>query len=78
MIENIYVKTPVIQLTQLLKWSGISETGGQSKELIDNKSIFLNGILVIEKRKKICVGDQLRICDREYVIVSDEFFTDES
>jgi ribosome-associated protein len=72
MIENIYVKTPVIQLTQLLKWSGISETGGQSKKLIEKRSIFLNGVLVIEKRKKICVGDQLRICDKEYFIVSDD------
>ena len=60
-MDIIEIQTPVIQLDQLLKWAGIIETGGQVKELILDKVIFLNGNLVTERRKKIVTGDKIEI-----------------
>ena len=60
-MENIEIKTDVIQMDQLLKWAGIIESGGQMKFLIEDQVIKLNQVLVTEKRKKVFPGDILEI-----------------
>lgn len=60
-ITNVKITSNVIQLDQLLKWLGIIDTGGQIKFFLDSYRIFLNGVLVTEKRKKIYVGDIIKI-----------------
>lgn len=59
--EEISIHTDYIQLDQFLKWAGLTETGGQAKELLTEGLILLNGTVVTEKRKKIRPGDQLVI-----------------
>ena len=60
-MENIEIKTDVIQMDQLLKWAGIIESGGQMKFMIEDQVIKLNHVLVTEKRKKVFPGDILEI-----------------
>lgn len=60
-MENIEIKTDVIQMDQLLKWAGIIESGGQIKFMIEDQVIKLNQVLVTEKRKKVFPGDILEI-----------------
>lgn len=60
-MENIEIKTDVIQMDQLLKWAGIIESGGQMKFMIEDQVIKLNQVLVTEKRKKVFPGDILEI-----------------
>jgi ribosome-associated protein len=60
-MENIEIKTDVIQMDQLLKWAGIIESGGQMKFMIEDQAIKLNQVLVTEKRKKVFPGDILEI-----------------
>lgn len=60
-MENIEIKTDVIQMDQLLKWAGIIESGGQMKFLIEDQVIKLNQVLVTEKRKKVFPGDILEV-----------------
>jgi ribosome-associated protein len=66
--DVVYVSTEVIHLDQLLKWMGLSETGGQARYFIDGGKVKLNGTVVFERRKKIYSGDQLTIDGQEYNI----------
>ncbi len=49
-----------IQLNQLLKFTGIADSGGDANQLILNGEILVNGIITNEKRKKIRAGDQVQ------------------
>jgi len=67
-VEVITISTNVIQLDQLLKWMGLSETGGQARFLIDAGKVKVNDSVVDEKRKKIYPGDYLVIDGQKYFI----------
>ncbi len=77
MRKNINISSSMIQLNQLLKWSGIIETGGQTVFLLDEEKILLNGVPVHEKRKKIYPGDIVTINGNEFIIVQDDSVNDE-
>jgi ribosome-associated protein len=62
-MEEVAITTTTIQLDQFLKWAGIVETGGQVKLFIEDGLIFINGIQVHERRKKIQPGDIVEIKD---------------
>ena len=77
MKKNIYISSSMIQLNQLLKWSGVIETGGQTVFLLDEENILLNGVPVYEKRKKIYPGDIVTINGNEFIIVQNDSVNDE-
>ncbi len=60
-MQEIAISTEKINLDQFLKWAGLVETGGQVKLLIEDGLIYLNGIAVAERRKKIHSGDVVEI-----------------
>ncbi len=60
-MEEIIIHTPVIQLDQFLKWAGITDTGGQVKEMLAEGLITVNGIRIAERRKKLHPGDIIAI-----------------
>ncbi|WP_301859243.1 RNA-binding S4 domain-containing protein [uncultured Megasphaera sp.] len=60
-MESIQIKTDMIQLDQLLKLGSILQSGGEIRFLLEEKRIFVNGILCEAKRKKIHVGDVVEI-----------------
>ena len=70
-LENISITTEFIQLDQLLKWMGLTETGGQARFLIAAGKVQVNGQIVKERRKKIFSGARLLIDDQEYSIFQD-------
>lgn len=55
----IVIKAEPIELCQLLKFSGLAETGGGAKALISDGQIYLNGVVETQKRKKIIAGDRV-------------------
>lgn len=61
MIKNIEIKTNMIQLDQFLKWADVIESGGQIRPLLDEKRIFVNGVLCQAKRKQLHSGDIVEI-----------------
>ena len=63
------ISTEWIQLDQLIKWLGITETGGQARFLIDDGQVAVNGVIVRERRKKISPGDLVCIDGVEYSVV---------
>ncbi len=57
-----------IELLALLKATGIAETGGRAKQLVEEGVVRLNGAVEMRKRAKLRVGDCVEIGDVKIVM----------
>ena len=57
--EKLYITTPFIKLDSALKLSGLAETGGMAKMLIEEGSVKVNGEVCTQRGKKLYPGDRL-------------------
>jgi ribosome-associated protein len=57
-----------IHLNQLLKFTGLADSGGDANQLILNGEVLVNEKVVNEKRKKIRAGDQVKIGDSAVIV----------
>lgn len=55
------IKTEFIKLDSLLKFAGLTDTGGFAKELIQNGAVTVNGEVCTMRGKKIRSGDQVEV-----------------
>ncbi len=55
--ELFYIETEFIKLQDLLKFAGLTETGGQAKILIQDGYVEVNGEVCTMRGKKIRQGD---------------------
>ena len=60
MIET-QIKTEYIKLDSLLKFAGLTDTGGFAKELIQHGSVTVNGEVCTMRGKKIRRGDEVSV-----------------
>ncbi|MEM1486076.1 RNA-binding S4 domain-containing protein [Oscillospiraceae bacterium PP1C4] len=67
--EQLKIQTEFIKLDSLLKFAGISVTGGQGKELIAGGSVFVNGEVCTMRGKKIRSGDVVKVNDTEVEVI---------
>jgi ribosome-associated protein len=70
--QSVSIATESIHLDQLLKWIGLTETGGQARFLIDNGDVRLNGNIEKQRRKKIKPGDIITVHEQEYWVITEE------
>ena len=68
-MKEIEIYGDYIQLDQFLKKENIISSGGETGDFIKNQEIFLNGIIIQEKRKKIRLGDELSLDGEVYKII---------
>lgn len=68
-MKEIEIYGDYIQLDQFLKRENIISSGGETGDFIKNHEIFLNGIIIQEKRKKIRLGDDLSLDGEVYKII---------
>ncbi len=68
-MREVEIRTEFIKLDQLLKFAGITQTGGESKILIKEGLVSVNGQTVEERGKKIRKGDIIEIKDTDKFIV---------
>ncbi len=68
---EIKIKTEFIKLDQLLKFAGMTDTGGIAKEIIAEGRIKVGGEVCTMRGKKIRPGDKVQIdeLDTEIVVV---------
>ena len=66
------IHSEMIQLDQLIKWLGLSETGGQARMFIDEGKVSVNGKVIFERRKKIIPGDIVIIDGNEFQIIAED------
>ena len=62
-----------LRLDQFLKLSGIAESGGQAKLLIQSGEVQVNGEVETRRRKKLVLGDVVEIEGTRYF--PDEFLS---
>ena len=55
--EPLPIRTDFIKLDQALKFSGIAETGGHAKDLIEKGAVRVNGEECLSRGKKLFPGD---------------------
>lgn len=63
--EIIEIRDKFITLDNLLKFSGIAETGGEAKLMVIEGYVSLNGEICTQRKKKIYKGDKIQIDDVE-------------
>lgn len=68
-MKEIEIYGNYIQLDQFLKKENIISSGGETGDFIKNHEIFLNGVIIKEKRKKIRLGDELSLDGEVYKII---------
>ena len=68
-MKEIEIYGDYIQLDQFLKKENIISSGGETGDFIKHHEIFLNGIIIQEKRKKIRLGDELSLDGEVYKII---------
>jgi len=68
-LQEVEITTEFIKLDQLLKFAGITETGGVAKEAIQNGEVSVNGEICTQRGKKIRKGDKISLDDIEVIIV---------
>ncbi|OGQ87550.1 MAG: RNA-binding protein [Deltaproteobacteria bacterium RIFOXYA12_FULL_58_15] len=61
MVIEVELHTEFIKLDALLKFGSIVGSGGQAKQLIKDGLVRLNGVIVLERGKKIRPGDEVEI-----------------
>lgn len=66
--RSVTVKAEPIELCQLLKFSGLADTGGAAKALIHDGRVSLNGVVETQKRKKVMAGDQVTLGGQTVVV----------
>ena len=66
--RSVAVRASPIELCQLLKFSGLAETGGQAKQTIANGKVLLNGTVETQKRKKVNAGDRVTLGSETIVV----------
>lgn len=59
--EQIEITTDFIKLDSLLKFSGLTETGGIAKEVVQAGKVKVNGEICTMRGKKIYRGDVVTI-----------------
>ncbi|MGL4597399.1 MAG: RNA-binding S4 domain-containing protein [Bacteroidia bacterium] len=65
---NFSIEGEYIELLALLKATGIAETGGQAKQMVDEGLVRLNGAVESRKRAKLRVGDCVEVGDVKIVM----------
>lgn len=65
--ETVELSTEFIKLDSFLKFAGVTDTGGQAKELVLEGQVRLNGEICTMRGKKIRPGDVVEVQGRRLV-----------
>lgn len=58
--RKVVVREVPIELCQFIKFAGLTESGGEAKQLITEGLVELNGAVETQKRKKLAAGDVVK------------------
>ena len=69
--QTVKISTEFIKLDQLLKFSGIAESGADAKDMILDEIVSVNGEVCQMRGKKIRPGDEVLLVfeDGKYKII---------
>lgn len=58
-IQEFKINGDFIELIGLLKATGIAQTGGHAKQIVEEELVLRNGELELRKRAKLIPGDEI-------------------
>ena len=67
-MKVIHIETEYIKLQDLLKFAAAVSTGGESKILIQEGDVTVNGEVCTMRGKKIRPGDDIALRDEHYTV----------
>ncbi len=67
-MKTIKIETEFIRLDSLLKLTGMVDTGGQAKILIQNGEVAVNGEICTMRGKKLRPGDRVAYGGKEFQV----------
>ena len=67
-MEMIKITTEFIRLDSLLKLSGMVDTGGQAKVMIQNGEVSVNGEPCLMRGKKLRPGDTVACGEKQFQV----------
>ncbi len=70
-METIKINEEFIRLDNLMKFSGLCNSGGRAKFLIQNGEVKLNGEICTMRGKKIRPGDKIEYQNRMIEVTAD-------
>ncbi len=70
--QPLEIKTPFIKLDAALKFSGIAETGGHARLLIEEERIRVNGEVCMVRGKKLYPGDSFEYKDERFTLCRED------
>ena len=70
--EVVFITTEFIKLEAALKFAGLTETGGEAKEIILDGQVAVNGEVCTQRGKKLRAGDCFTLDGREYRIETND------
>ena len=68
-MTEVPIRAAFIKLDSLLKFSGLVETGGEAKVLIQDGAVLVNGVLCRQRGKKLVPGDVVSVGKEEVKVV---------
>lgn len=63
MSTDFKIEGDYIELIQLLKATGVAQTGGHAKFIVEDGEVIRNGEVETRKRAKLIPGDEIRVGD---------------
>ena len=57
-----------MKLDQFLKWSGVVQTGGEAKVIIQSGQLCVNGLVETKRGRKLKQGDQVVFDNEKYIV----------
>lgn len=68
MVE-VKIDTEFIKLDQFLKYESLVQSGGEAKLVISDGMVKVNGVVALERGKKIRQGEIVEFLGKKYLIV---------
>ena len=68
--KQLQIKTDFIRLDSALKLSSVVSTGGEAKFVIQEGRVKVNGIVCLQRGKKLRNGDFFEFQKQQYEVVS--------
>ena len=68
-IKDVVVNSEIIKLDSFLKWAGAVSLGSEAKMLIQSGEVKLNGIVEIQRGKKLRKDDIIELNGESYRII---------
>ncbi len=68
-VQTFELKEDFIELIKLIKFMGLSETGGQAKLLVENGMVTVDGEVESRKRRKVRKGMTVKVGDETIQVI---------